>query len=37
MSDTLIIDNSICPNGMKVDADGHAVFYPLGTDRKSVV
>jgi hypothetical protein len=36
MSDTLIIANSIWPNGMKVDADGHAVFYPLGTNKVKV-
>ena len=33
MADTLIIPNSIWPNGMKVDSDGHAVFYPLGTNK----
>jgi hypothetical protein len=36
MSDTLIIPNSIWPNGMKVDSDGHAVFYPLGTNKIEV-
>ena len=36
MSDTLIIPNSIWPNGMKVDSDGHAVFYPLGTNKVEV-
>ena len=33
MSNTLILANSIWPNGMKVDSDGHAVFYPLGTKK----
>jgi hypothetical protein len=36
MSDTLIIANSIWPNGMKVDSDGYAVFYPLGTKKIKV-
>ena len=36
MSDTLIIPNSIWPNGMKVDSDGYAVFYPLGTNKIEV-
>lgn len=36
MSDTLKIANSIWPNGMKVDSDGHAVFYPLGTNKVKV-
>lgn len=36
MSDTLIHANSIWPNGMKVDSDGHAVFYPLGTNKVNV-
>ena len=36
MSDTLKIANSIWPNGMKVDSDGHAVFYPLGTNKVEV-
>ena len=33
MSDTLNLANSIWPNGMKVDSDGYAVFYPLGTNK----
>ena len=36
MSDTLNLVNSIWPNGMKVDSDGHALFYPLGTKKKYV-
>ena len=36
MSDTLKLANSIWPNGMKVDSDGHAVFYPLGTKKIKV-
>ena len=36
MSDTLNLANSIWPNGMKVDSDGHAVFYPLGTNKLNV-
>lgn len=36
MSDTLNLANSIWPNGMKVDSDGHAVFYPLGTNKVKV-
>ena len=36
MSDTLNLANSIWPNGMKVDSDGHAVFYPLGTNKVDV-
>lgn len=36
MSDTLKLANSIWPNGMKVDSDGHAVFYPLGTNKIEV-
>ena len=36
MSDTLNLANSIWPNGMKVDSDGHAVFYPLGTNKVEV-
>ena len=36
MSDTLNIANSIWPNGMKVDSDGHAVYYPLGTKKVKV-
>ena len=36
MSDTLNLANSIWPNGMKVDSDGHAVFYPLGTKKVQV-
>ena len=36
MSDTLNLANSIWPNGMKVDSDGHAVFYPLGTNKVNV-
>ena len=35
MSDTLNLANSIWPNGMKVDS-GHAVFYPLGTNKVEV-
>ena len=36
MSDTLNLANSIWPNGMKVDSDGYAVFYPLGTNKIEV-
>ena len=36
MSDTLNLANSIWPNGMKVDSDGHAVFYTLGTNKVEV-
>lgn len=36
MSDTLNLANSIWLNGMKVDSDGHAVFYPLGTNKVKV-
>lgn len=36
MSDTLNLANSIWPNGIKVDSDGHAVFYPLGTNKTQV-
>ena len=36
MSDNAILANSIWPNGIKVDADGHAVFYPLGTNKIEV-
>ena len=36
MSDTLNLANSIWPNGMKVDSDGHAVFYPLGANKVEV-
>ena len=36
MSDTLNLVNSIWPNGMKVDSDGYAVFYPLGTNKVNV-
>ena len=36
MSDTLNLANSIWPNGMKVDSDGHAVYYPLGTNKVNV-
>ena len=36
MSDTLILANSIWPNGMKVDSDGYAIFYPLGTNKIDV-
>ena len=36
MSDTLNLANSIWPNGMQVDSDGHAVFYPLGTNKVEV-
>ena len=36
MSDTLKLANSIWPNGMQVDSDGHAVFYPLGTNKVEV-
>ena len=36
MSDTLNLANSIWPNGMKVDSDGHAVFYSLGTNKVEV-
>ena len=28
--------NSVWPNGMKVDADGYAIFYPLGTNKVAV-
>ena len=36
MTDTFNLANSIWPNGMKVDSDGHAVFYPLGTNKVEV-
>lgn len=36
MSDISFLANSIWPNGIKVDADGHAVFYPLGTNKIEV-
>lgn len=36
MSDTLNLANSIWPNGMKVDSEGYAVFYPLGTNKVKV-
>lgn len=36
MSDTLNLANSIWLNGMQVDSDGHAVFYPLGTNKIDV-
>ena len=36
MSDTLNLANSIWPNGMKVDSDGYAIFYPLGTNKVNV-
>ena len=36
MSDTLNLANSIWPNGMKVDSDGHAVFFPLGANKIKV-
>ena len=36
MSDTLNLVNSIWPNGIKVDSDGYAVFYPLGTNKVQV-
>ena len=36
MSDTPNLANSIWPNGIKVDSDGYAVFYPLGTNKVNV-
>jgi hypothetical protein len=36
MSDNAILANSIWLNGIKVDADGHAIFYPLGTNKIEV-
>ena len=36
MSNTLNLQTSICPNGMQVDADGYAVFYPLGTNKVDI-
>ena len=36
MSDVLNLPNSICPNGIKVDDEGYAVFYPLGTNKIEV-
>jgi len=36
MSDTFNLPNSIWPNGMKVDSDGYAIFYPLGTNKIDV-
>ena len=36
MSDNSNLANSIWPNGMKVDSDGYAVFYPLGTNKINV-
>ena len=36
MSDNSILANSIWPNGIKVDSDGYAIFYGLGTNKISV-
>lgn len=36
MSDALNLPNSIWPNGIKVDDEGYAVFYPLGTNKIEV-
>lgn len=36
MSDTPNLAKSIWPNGIKVDSDGYAVFYPLGTNKVQV-
>ena len=36
MSDTLNLANSIWPNGIQVDSDGYAIFYPLGTNKIDV-
>ena len=36
MSDTLNLANSIWPNGIKVDSDGYAVYYPLGTNKVDI-
>ncbi|MBO5827276.1 MAG: leucine-rich repeat protein [Paludibacteraceae bacterium] len=36
MSDIFNPPNSIWPNGMQVDSDGYAAFYPLGTNKVNV-
>ncbi len=36
MSDSFNPFNSIWPNGMKVDEEGYAVFYPLGTNKTNI-
>lgn len=36
MSDSFNPSNSIWPNGMKVDEEGYAVFYPLGTNKTNI-
>ena len=36
MTDTLKLSNSIWNNGMQVDSDGYAVFYPLGTNKSTI-
>jgi hypothetical protein len=30
------IKNSIWPNGMGIDSDGYAVFYPMGTNKVEI-
>ena len=36
MSDSFNLPNSIWPNGIQVDSDGYAIFYPLGTNKIDV-
>ena len=36
MSDKTNLTNSIWPNGIQKDADGYAVFYPLGTNKVEI-
>ena len=36
MSEVFNLPNSIWPNGIKVDDEGYAVFYPLGTNKIEV-
>ena len=36
MAKTVTPANSIWPNGLKVDDEGYAVFYPLGTNKVDV-
>ena len=36
MSDTLKLSNSIWNNGIQVDSDGYAVFYPLGSNKSTI-
>lgn len=36
MSDSKIINNSIWPNGMQIDSEGYAVFYPMGANKINI-